>query len=132
MSNEGLGPAQIRSIVVTVDGIVERSFDGVLSELAPHHRDLRYSGNFANLGPGQVIRVGGAIAIVDVTGSVVSDTVARGFKCVRIRVCHCAIIPGDCRIVERGGAAQGTADPAPVGNCPDARRDMFEAGSTPS
>jgi hypothetical protein len=128
ISNEGLGPAQIRSIVVRVDGSVVRTFDGVLGRLAPHGK-LSYAGNLANIAAGEVIRVGGSVAIADITSRNVARLVARGYRRISIHVCYCAIIPGNCWMIERGGAAQGTDDPVSVGTCPDETRDMFEAGT---
>jgi hypothetical protein len=62
VANEGLGPARIRSVVFTMDGVPRRYFTDVLRLLMPGKR-MTVHGTFSDIASGSVIRVGGSVTL---------------------------------------------------------------------
>jgi hypothetical protein len=130
VSNEGLGPARVRSIVLSLDGKPHQTLTGVLDAIAPaKRRNLR--GQFSDVAPGSVIRVGGTVTLFRIGDRTVTGALLRNYKRLDLAVCYCPIIPGDCWLVRRGGSDMGAADPQTVAECPDQRRFMYRSGVAP-
>jgi hypothetical protein len=130
VSNEGLGPARVRSIVLSLDGTPRRRLTDVLDALAPaRRRNLR--GQFTDVAPGSVIRVGGAVTLFKIGERNTMMALLRNYRRLDLDVCYCAIIPGDCWVVTKRGRDDGSADPQPVAECPDRRSFMLQSGVAP-
>ena len=130
ISNEGLGPARVRSVVLSLDRTPHRKLTDVLDVIVPHHpRNLR--GEFTNVAQGSVIRVGGTVTLFRIRDRAVVAALLRNYRRLDVEVCYCPIIPGDCWIVRRFGTDEGDADPQVVGACPDRRRFMLQSGLAP-
>ncbi len=130
VSNEGLGPARVRSIVLSLDGKPRRKLTDVLDVISPaKNRNLR--GQFSDVSPGSVIRVGGAVTLFKIGDRKTVLALLRNYRRLDLAVCYCPIIPGDCWVVRKGGADAGNGDPDVVRECPDERRFMLESGMAP-
>jgi len=130
VSNEGLGPARVRSIVLSLDGKPRRTLTDVLDVIAPaEHRNLH--GQFSDVAPGSVIRVGGAVTLFKIGDRKTMIALLRNYRRLDLAVCYCPIIPGDCWIVRKRGGEVGNGDPEVVPECPDERRFMLESGVAP-
>jgi len=130
VSNEGLGPARVRSIVLSLDGKPRRKLTDVLDVLAPaKRRTLR--GQFTDVAPGSVIRVGGTVTLFKIGERQTRTALLRNYRRLDLDVCYCAIIPGDCWVVTKRGRDFGDADPQAVSACPDRRSFMLQSGVAP-
>jgi hypothetical protein len=130
ISNEGLGPARVRSIVLSLDGKPRRTLTDVLDAIAPAKRRTLH-GTFTDLAPGSVIRVGGTVTLFKIGDRSTMLALVRNYRRLQLAVCYCPIIPGDCWIVHKSGGDAGSGDPAAVAECPDERRFMYESGMAP-
>ncbi len=130
VSNEGLGPARVRSIVLSLDGKPRRKLTDVLDVIAPaKHRNLR--GQFSDVAPGSVIRVGGTVTLFKIGDRKTTSALLRNYRRMDLEVCYCAIIPGDCWVVTKRGGDVGNGDPEVVAECPDRRSFMLQSGVSP-
>ncbi|HYW52901.1 MAG TPA: hypothetical protein VE826_02970 [Dongiaceae bacterium] len=130
ISNEGLGPARVRSVVLSLDGKPRQTLTDVLDVIAPaKRRNLR--GQFTDIAPGSVIRVGGTVSLFRIGDRTATAALVRNYKRMDLAVCYCPIIPGDCWMVRRGGSDTDAADPQTVADCPDQRRFMYRSGVAP-
>jgi hypothetical protein len=130
MANEGLGPARVRSIVVTVDGVPHRYLTDVLRVLMPGQRPTPH-GTFSDVQRGSVIRVGGTVTLFRIYDAPIMQALVRGNRRIGVRACYCAIVPDSCWFVTRTGAAGDTGDPVPIRECPDVGALMYESGVAP-
>ena len=130
IANEGLGPARVRSVVLSLDGKPRRTLVEVLDSIAPaKHRQLR--GQFADIERGSVIRVGGSITLLRISDRTIVQAFLRNYNRLDLAVCYCPIIPGDCWIARKGGRDTGNGDPQVVAECADERRFMYHSGVAP-
>ena len=130
IANEGLGPARVRSIVLSLDGTPRQTLTDVLDVIAPaKRRNLR--GQFTDVAPGSVIRVGGTVTLFRIGDRAVMTALLRNYKRLDLAVCYCPIIPGECWIVQKRGGDVGDGDPATVAECPDKRGFMYRSGVSP-
>jgi len=130
LSNEGLGPARVRSAVLTIDGVRHRSLTEALRVLVPG-KALAPHGTFTDLHPGGVIRVGGTVTLFRIVDPPVIAALIKNYSRLGMRVCYCPIIPGNCWIVGREGGRRENGDPEVVAECPDVGDMMFESGLGP-
>ncbi|HWT05135.1 MAG TPA: hypothetical protein VN224_05215, partial [Xanthomonadales bacterium] len=130
ISNEGLGPARVRSVVLSLDGTPRQKLTDVLDVIAPaKHRNLR--GMFTDIERGSVIRVGGTITLFRIGDRAVVAALLRNYKRMDLAVCYCPIIAGECWVVRKGGRDMSDGDPQVVAECPDERRFMYQSGVAP-
>ena len=130
IANEGLGPARVRSVVLSLDGTPRQTLTEVLDVLAPaKHRNLR--GLFTDIERGSVIRVGGTVTLFRIGDRTAMGALLRNYKRMDLSVCYCPIIPGECWIVQKRGRDAGDGDPRTVAECPDERRFMYRSGVAP-
>jgi hypothetical protein len=130
VANEGLGPARVRSIVLSLDGAPRHRLTDVLDVLAPaKRRNLR--GQFTDVAPGSVIRVGGTVTLFKIGDPKTTAALLRNYRRLDLAICYCPIIPGDCWIVRARGGDTGNGDPQVVPECPDERRFNLESGMAP-
>jgi len=130
ISNEGLGPARVRSVVLSLDRTPRKKLTDVLDAIAPSkNRNLR--GTFTDIAPGSVIRVGGTVTLFRIADRAAMTALLRNYKRMALAVCYCPIIPGDCWMVRKGGSDTDGGDPQTVAECPDERRFMYQSGVAP-
>jgi hypothetical protein len=130
IANEGLGPARVRSVVLSLDGTPRQKLTDVLDVIAPAtRRNLR--GQFTDIERGSVIRVGGTVTLFRIGDRAVMAALLRNYKRMDLAVCYCPIIPGGCWVVRKGGRDAGDGDPQVVAECPDERRFMYQSGVAP-
>ena len=130
IANEGLGPARVRSVVLSLDGTPRQTLTEVFDVIAPAKRgNLR--GQFTDVERGSVIRVGGAVTLFRIGDRALMTALLRNYKRMDLSVCYCPIIPGDCWIVQKRGRDAGDGDPRTVAECPDERAFMFRSGVAP-
>ena len=130
ISNEGLGPARVRSVVLSLDGKPHQKLTEILDIIAPaQRRNLR--GQFTDVARSSVIRVGGTVTLFRIGDRAVMSALLRNYKRMDLAVCYCPIISGDCWFVRKSGADDGDGDPQSVAECPDGRRFMYQSGVAP-
>ncbi len=127
ISNEGLGPARVRSVVLTVDGVPHHYLTEALGVLTPGKPPVPH-GTFTDIEPGSVIRVGGSVTLFHITDRPTITTLVTNFKRIGLNVCYCPIIPGNCWLVRRQGPVSIQLDPEVVAECPDESRNTLVAG----
>lgn len=112
-TNDGLGPAVLRAIVVRVDGKPQRRFSDAFFRLlsgvhVPRnaaHGSLQFSGTT----PGQVLRPGESVALMDLQNTVVAPIVEQKIRRISIRLCYCSLLD-ECWIAEGTPVNRRTAD----------------------
>jgi hypothetical protein len=130
ISNEGLGPARVRSVVLSLDGTPRQKLTDVLDVIAPaKRRNLR--GQFTDIERGSVIRVGGTVTLFRIGDRAVMGALLRNYQRMDLAVCYCPIIPGECWMVRKRGRDMGDGDPQVVAECADERRFMYQSGVGP-
>lgn len=130
VSNEGLGPARLRSVVFTVDGVPRRYLTEVLRQVLPGTH-MTMHGTFSDIASGSVLRVGGSVTLFRITDPPVIRALVGNYARFGVQVCYCPIIPGDCWLVRHTGAQRDNADPQVVTECPGVGDKMFESGVGP-
>lgn len=128
LENNGLGPAVVRSIALSVDGKPERSFiEGVHAILGPH---LIRRSNHVPIGvdmnsnsPGWVLRAGDSTQLFALTSRRFAPPLARAMERFDLHMCYCAITPGTCWMKESGVSS----DPQPVRACREIPDDLLHA-----
>jgi len=112
MTNDGLGPAVIRSLQLSVDGKPYSTFvaaeRALLGPNAPPPR-----GSFASLGEGSVIRIGGSVTLLKIQNAPLVRAILPQANRIDLRVCYCSIL-GDCWT----RTIRGASEPQRVGVCP--------------
>jgi hypothetical protein len=130
IANDGLGPARVRSVVLSLDGTPRQKLTDVLDAIAPaKNRNMR--GSFTDVAAGSVIRVGGSVTLFRIGDRTAMTALLRNYKRLDLAVCYCPIIPGDCWMVRKGGSETEGGDPQAVAECPDERRFMYRSGVAP-
>jgi hypothetical protein len=127
LQNDGLGPAIVRSAVLSVDGKPYanplRAFSRVFKR--PAHR--RFAAGISGLTPGSVIRASGNVQLFHVEGAWAARQFAAASAAGRVdfRVCYCSLL-GNCWTVS---VKQQAGDPQPVRSCPSAGADQYRVGA---
>ena len=129
IANEGLGPARVRYVVVSLDGVPRRYLTDVIRTLLPGTKAVH--GSFSDLTPGNVIRVGGTVTLFRITDPPIVKAFVTNYQRFAIDVCYCPIIPGNCWLAHHGANSDADADPEVVSACPDRRRDALLSGVAP-
>jgi hypothetical protein len=119
IANDGLGPAVIRSVVLSVDGKPQRTLVDALHALIGRLGKRAHGLSLATPGAGSVIRVGGSVTMFRLTSPVLAPLLARQTGRVALRVCYCSII-GTCWLKE-----SQQSDPRPIARCPDASAEQL-------
>ncbi len=113
LSNDGLGPAVIRSVVLSVDGKPQPTMVDAMHALIGRMGTQAHALSMAAPGPGTVIRVGGSVTMLHLTSPVLAPKLARQTGRVALRVCYCSIV-GGCWLKE-----SQQSDPRIVASCPN-------------
>jgi hypothetical protein len=112
VTNEGLGPAVIRSIQLMVDGKAYPTFLGAERALLGAHAPVPH-GVFATVGQGSVIRIGGSVQLIKIASPALVRAILPQTNRIDLRVCYCSIL-GDCWT----RSSLGSQDPVRVNACP--------------
>jgi hypothetical protein len=112
VTNEGLGPAVVRSVQLTVDGKPYPTFLAAERALLGAHAPLPH-GAFATLGEGSVIRIGGSVRLIKIDNPALVRAILPQANRIDLRVCYCSIL-GDCWT----RSSLGAQDPVRVNACP--------------
>ncbi len=100
--NEGLGPAELESASITVDGRPEPGFIEVLHAILgpnlvarkPHNERIALS--LSSGGPGDVIRPGDSDVIFSLTSKHYATPFLAAYPRIVTTICYCSIIPNTC------------------------------------
>ncbi|HEY1654412.1 MAG TPA: hypothetical protein VGF86_04780 [Candidatus Tumulicola sp.] len=129
VSNDGLGPAVLRSLTAFVDGVPKGSFTEILHALLGEHlvarraRGEKIRLTIDSAAPGSVIRPGERSIGFALTSKRFARPFLKGYNRLNFRICYCAILPGKCW--RRDSAGDG--DPKPVAFCPIDSKDLLHA-----
>jgi hypothetical protein len=119
IGNDGLGPAVLRSVVLTVDGKPQRTMVAAMHALIGRTGNQVHGLSMAAPGAGSVIRVGGSVTMFHLTSPVLAPVLARQAGRVALRVCYCSIV-GACWLKE-----SQQSDPRIVASCPSVGADQL-------
>lgn len=123
INNDGLGPAIVQSLVMTVDGRPQRTFASALHALGAR-KGVRYrAAALAGISPGAVIRVGGQITLIRVGDPALSRLLAAQLPRVDLQTCFCSILH-NCWVA----GMKDSGEPRAVTRCDDRRRDQYQVG----
>lgn len=128
LQNNGLGPAVVRSLVLSIDGKPKRSFiDGMHALLGPnlikraHGESMGLDENSNS--PGWVLRAGDSTRLFALTSRTFAPQLARDMQRFDLRMCYCAIVPGTCWMKD----SLASGDPQPVRACREIPGDLLHA-----
>ncbi|MBV8298459.1 MAG: hypothetical protein JO083_02700 [Candidatus Eremiobacteraeota bacterium] len=111
VSNDGVGPAIMRSVVLTVDGKPHATFVEAMHSLLPAGPPAH--GSFSSIGIGSVIKVGGSVTLLRVENLPFIRALLPQSNRIDLRLCYCSIL-GDCW--SRG--MRGDTEPVRTRACP--------------
>lgn len=128
ITNDGLGPAILRSVVISINGVSESNFIDVMHALlGPNLLARRPRGEALSFGadtgsPGTVLRPGASLHAFTFSSDSYARPLLRAYGRVRTRICYCAIIPGKCWLSD-----STLADPQPLPACREIANDMLHS-----
>lgn len=131
VSNVGLGPAIVRSVSASLNGIPESSATAIFhAVLGPHviarvPHGQRFAFSIDSSSPGAVIRPGDRGLGFSLTNEKFARPFLRGLRRLTFRICYCAIIPGKCWITETGSPQGAEA----VAGCPELAGDLLHSSA---
>jgi hypothetical protein len=129
--NDGLGPAVLRSVSATVDGVPKSNVIDIMhailgSNLTARGRKGKFNLAISGSAPGSVLRPGESITLLGFTSKQYAQPfITAAYRRLRSRICYCAIIPGKCWLSDSGS----TRDPQPVDGCPEIATDLLHASA---
>lgn len=111
VANDGLGPAIVRSVVLSVDAKPYADLSSAVRALGGASAP-RPQGTFASLEPGSVLRAGATLTFIKIRNLALVRLLASHTQRVDLRLCYCSIL-GDCWT-----RAAKHPDPQRVASCP--------------
>jgi hypothetical protein len=119
--NPGIGPAVIKHIKVSVDGVSRTTWKSVLEALVPAHppRDLALSTISQRIVP-----AGEEVVALHTADPQLADALAQALAKLSMELCYCSVYD-DCWIVAANFGVGLAPSPRPVSACPAASADMF-------
>ena len=121
ISNEGLGPAVIRYLSVTVNGKSVKSWRAAVIRLINEGSDPKLNFTQSDLPPGAVLLQGKTLTVLQITGAA-GGYASRHWKNLDIRVCYCSLY-GQCWMNHSGFSVDRR-----VRHCPNGLESGFYAG----
>ena len=127
VENDGLGPAILRSLSVTVDGKPQHDYIELLhAVLGPHLTAKTQQGDLLSFGassiqPGGVLRPGDSSVLLSLRSRRYARKFIDAYGRVGLQACYCAIVPGKCW----SSGTAGAADPQPRAACPEIADDLL-------
>jgi hypothetical protein len=127
IDNDGLGPAIIRSTVLSIDGKPYANPALAFGRVFTTPKRGTYGAQISGLSPGSVIRAGGSARLFRITAPWAARQFAAASGAGRfdVRLCYCSLL-GNCWVIS---AKQQTDDPQGVRECPAAGRDQYHVGA---
>lgn len=130
ITNDGLGPAILRSVVASINGVSESNFTDIMRALLgpnllarkPHGETFGFGMDSA--GPGGVLRPGATIHAFTLHSKTYARAFLREYGRVRTQICYCAIVPGKCWLND-----SNSEDPQPVPACRLIPNDMLHSSA---
>jgi hypothetical protein len=121
--NDGLGPAIVRSVVLTLDG--KPYPDPALAFRRIFRPEKgKVSAQLRGMSPGSVIRAGGGAVLVRINAAWAARQFAAASNRVDVHVCYCSVL-GNCWLISAHDQAQ---DPHPMRSCPDPGTNQYRVG----
>jgi len=113
LDNDGLGPAVLRSVALTVDGQAKPTISAALKtiKVQPDHSTVSMS----SVGAGEVIRPSASITVVEYRGPHARDLSALIRKRVKLTVCYCSLLDQCWSLATSTSLA---ASPQQIEKCP--------------
>jgi hypothetical protein len=112
VDNNGLGPAIIRSTVLSIDGKPVSDPQRALASLIRGHKKAHINAQMSDLGPGDVIRASGSVRLFRLGATWVVPLFARNASRLNLSVCYCSLL-GNCWMT----STSQDGDPTPVRHC---------------
>jgi hypothetical protein len=130
ITNNGLGPAVLRSVVASINGVSEPNYIDILHALLgpnllarkPHGEKLNYGLDTET--PGFVMRPGAGIRLFSLESKTYARAFLRAYARVRTKICYCAIIPGKCWLSD-----SNSGNPQPVPSCHEISNDILHSSA---
>jgi hypothetical protein len=92
VENDGLGPAIIRTVELTVDDKPVRDL-GAFLHIAKGSANLtKVEGEFGSLSPGEVVRPGDSRRLMDVKNITLVPLIVKVLPHSRLQVCYCSLL----------------------------------------
>jgi hypothetical protein len=133
IDNDGLGPAVMGSVVATVDGKPEHGYVAVMHALLGPNLLQRSGGKAAHAGfglgglsTGSVLRPGANTSLIMVRSDKLALPFARAVSRLGLKICFCAIVPGECWQTD----SSGNKPPRRVSACPEIADDLLHDNLT--
>jgi hypothetical protein len=123
ITNDGLGPAIVRSVVLTVDGKVYSDPRLAFRRIFRPEKG-KASAQLRSISPGTVIRAGADALLFRLNAGWASRQYAAASNRVDLRVCYCSVL-ANCWLISARDQAQ---DPHPVHSCADQGADQYRVG----
>jgi hypothetical protein len=122
LENYGLGPAILRDVVLTNNGVVVHTLGAFLRPMLPKGRHLGLT--FSDVSPGTAIRPGDGVVLLDLTGPGIRDIIGPQALHSALSACYCSILD-QCWVTS---SSQKSGAPQEVASCPD--HDPNQLGPT--
>lgn len=129
IENEGLGPAVLRSELVSVSGTPKSGFIDVMKTIlkgqlrAPRGEKMHLE--LSENTPGSVLRPGDSTVAFALTSARFAKPFMREYQRIAIRICYCAIVSGKCWQSD----SSSSRDPQPVAACPAVAHDLLRSSA---
>jgi len=124
IENDGLGPAIVRTVVLTYDGKPVHDLDSFFKLSLRTIKHAHFAMTTSGLSPGQVIRPGQSDNFIDVTSPVVAPLIAKAFGHARLTVCYCSLLE-ECWSINSDSL---TEYPVKMARCGRPGPDEFQIG----
>ena len=129
ISNDGLGPAILRSLAVFVDGVPRSSFTAMMHAIlgpdivkrTPHGQKIGFTIDSGSVG--SVMRPGNDSLGFSLTSKRFAPALLQANRRVAFRICYCAIVPGKCWLLVTGVRSE----PRSQASCPEIAGDLLHA-----
>jgi hypothetical protein len=105
LKNDGMGPAIIRTVVVTLDGKPVRDLSVLVHDLAAPFSKPYPTVGMESLLPGQVLRPGDAITFLSIHGAATVQRIAKADSRVNMTVCYCSLLE-ECWTIDAQSATE--------------------------
>lgn len=133
ISNDGLGPAIMRSLSAEIDGVSQPSVIAIFHAIlgpnivarSRHRHGQRLAFTIDSSAPGAVIRPGDRGPGFSLTSAEFAQQFLKGSRRLNFRICYCAIIPGKCWITN----SRSTEAAAPAQSCPELPHDLLHSSA---
>jgi hypothetical protein len=92
VTNDGLGPAIIKSAGVTIDARRLSTLDAAITALVPNRKRVNGTTSVSNITVGSVIRAGQTIVLMDMKGIGFARPLREHLSQVDVPICYCSLL----------------------------------------